>query len=474
MNLVRCAQRPLGFQVLALAVLASLAGSAHAFITFSTTDVLLIMLMFAWPFVLPVLLVVLVLQWRRREAHPRRLLVSAVVFLVGTGVWLSAMLPIWSDAMKRSRIENAWEAIDEAVAQRQHDKALALIAEHPDGDAHAYLLRQIERFEGTPDAAFAKVLFGRCVSLLDPQASYASRNLLAEAIKRGRHEIVSTWLQSTPCARKDGGTREQDLLDSLYWLMPSAPSENDAPDLGVQQAGILKTLVLRYPALLSNMSNDECRDKVRRSEPCSMVAMALANKHLPVVQMLVAVDEQLDQHLPPVIAHVLRNDVQRSREAARHDYETVHRWLPELFASAPIEALRAALEVIPFNEQAMMEGDARNSQFQLLYPLVEAAESRDAGQPNWAYLNLLLDLFPTQLEQLDVDLVDYYGSAQAVDQPQGKALMKRLRAAGMECQALQGMVSWGSAERKEGTEAMAWVGCQPPADWRPYEPSPSR
>jgi hypothetical protein len=451
-----------------------LAGPAHAFITISTTGLMLILLMFAWPFVLPVMVVVLVLQWRRRAAHPKRLIVTAAVFLTGTLVWLSAMVPIWMDSLSRSRIEDAWGAIDVAVAERQYETAVKLISEHPDGDAHAYLARQIDQLEGVPDVEFAKMLFGRCVSLPGQEARDPWGNLLTQAIAKGRHELVDAWLQSKPCPPADGGSRERDLLDNVYWLLPSAPSDSDPPELGVRQANTLKALVLRYPSLLLRLPNDECMSKVRRSEPCSMVAMAFAEKHLPVVQALVSLDDRLEEHLPPVIAHVLRNDVLRAREAARQDPATVHHWLPALFATAPQQALRAALEAAPVDELALLDGNERNTQFQLLHPIVQAAESRDRDQPTWDYLNLLMDQFPTHLAKWEVNLVDYYGKGQTVKQPQGHALMKRLRAAGMDCQALRGMVSWGSAEREEGTQAMAWVGCQPPADWRPYEPSPPR
>lgn len=453
------------------AVLAALvltfASPAQA-ISFSTGGLLWAFLVLGWPWVLPGILWVLAAQWKRRAERPRRLIATSIVCLLGTTIWLGDRVPTWRDEIQHARIHKEWRRIDAAVVAGQFDRALELIADHPSGDARSYLLRAIEREDSAPNVAFASTLFRRCVSLLERAPGSTGNNLLGPAVQAGRHELVRAWLTSESCSPADGQDRAHTLVGRLQSLVPYPPDPKTAkPGLAQGQALTLRELVVRYPILLRPQGPENCRASPRK---CTLIAQVFARRHLQAVQALVPLDDRLDEHVPPVIAHILRNDVSRATELARHEFYAIHHDLPSLFATAPFDALRAALKTTPINEQAFLDDDERKTQFQRLHPIVESAETRDAGQPEWTFLNLLLDQFPKQLARLDPALVDGYAGGEAPRTTQGRQLMRRLRAAGMDCKALQGMVGWGYTEREDGIAAMAVVGCEPPAGWSPYVP----
>jgi hypothetical protein len=455
----------------------SLPAAAPAFVDLSVIDLIMIGLMFIWPWLMPVLVVVLVSLWRRRSRRAsifRWTLSTALV--AGTAGWLAVMLPLWQKAHHQRAMASAWDAIDVAVDARRYEHALDLLERHPEGDAWAYLRRQTDQYPLAParlEFAAAK-LFEPCTSsLLDQQ--HVSM-LLDAFVERGHHELIAAWLAAPECRQFDGAEgREAAIRGRLHILVPYRPrADLDKNGLSRQQALALRALVQRYPALLEPITPGDCETRWKHDEPCTLMRLVFDKGHRPAVNAILPLDTRLVEHLPPVVAHILRDDVERARGAAKDDPEMLHALLAPLFATAPIDALAAALQAAPLDEETYLKSDKHSTQYQRLSPIVEAAESSDLGRPDWRYLELLLDQFPYRLAELDVDLIEYYGDKGiAWQQPQGGRIMQRLRAAGMSCERLHKMVSWGAATREDGQRAMALVKCPPPTGWVPYV-QPSR
>lgn len=446
------------------------AAPAHAFISLTWEGLALGLLILAWPWLMPLFALLLVRQWKRRQEQTKRLIATALMFLMGTVLWLSHAIPEWQSSARWTRNERAWQDIDTAADKQQFDQAWKLITEHPEGNVYVYLQRQIEQRDHEMNVPFAKFIFARCIGLTDQVPYKGSNELLRLAISEGRYELVEAWLETTPCRPPDGRDREQDLMENRDRLLPYAHGRHDPVSNAADQSRALMAVVKRYPALLSALPTEKCWKKSRADDSCSLLMRAFLERHHLIVKGLVEMDADLIEHVPALVAHVLKDDGPRVREAALKDPFAVKLWLPELFASAPLNALQIALNASPLDEHALVTGDEKNTPYQLLSPTVEEAQRRDLNQETWKFLNLLLDQFPTQLSKIDPYLLSGYGTKPLYEQPQGQMLMRRLREAGMTCEGMQEFVSWGSVDRDTGTQAMALVGCKPPEDWSPYVP----
>nr|WP_297350671.1 hypothetical protein [uncultured Caldimonas sp.] len=455
-----------GHAVAAAALAAAYSAPAHAFITlhFSPWDWVLIALFFAWPVVLPLLLVALALLWgRRREWRVAYRSVLAVA-VVGSALWSVPWIEDGLSSYRAAQESRYWDEVDQAAATGRPADAIKLLEARGAEGLQAYVYRFVNETPHAPDPVVLKAAFERCVDLLS--GGMLETDLLERAIEAGQTTLIAAWLDAPECPRADGQTREARLVEIVYHLLPytQAHDEREHAVHQERQAAGLRELMARHPALLQvDVSDFGCTRYKGLSPRCTVLGELFEDGHEAALRVLLPLDPNAGQHLPPVALHLLRGESQQAAEAARHDPDTFHRVLPALVATAPLEPLRALLRAVPPDEAALLTPKDDDTQFQHLWPLFEPARRRDAGAPEWAFLSLLFELFPKRLAEVDPDLFDGYLIGTEARDARVLRMLATLRQAQMPCEKLQRLVGWGD----DTPAARAWYGevteCEMPA-----------
>jgi hypothetical protein len=433
-------------------------------ISFSTTDVLLILYVVAWPLVAGVLLLLLLAFWRLRRQRARLWAILAGVVVLSTlpagFFWLSE----WKKDADWSREQQYWQSVSDAAKAGDHTEALRLLATRENG-LRTYVERSVGDEYATPDATLLRAAFAQCVDLLDDRTLSIS-TLLDEAVETGHPEVIAAWLDAPACASAAGMNREQGIGRMLSLLVPYTSDDDDSAkqQLRARQAEALRLLAGRYPALADLPLSDNCEGKEHAGSSCPTLLSALLDKwHLEGVAAILPLDAHASMHLPPVVLHVLRGEARQAAQAARADPAAFHKYLPSLLATAPLASLRAALRAAPPDEASLLTPTGGDTQYQHLSPLFDAAKRRDLDQPTWDFLWLLFDLFPMRLKEVDTDLYSRYVIGIKAGDARLDEMLTRLRAAGTDCEAFGHLVGWGD-DSEGGRQWIAGkTGCPRPS-----------
>jgi hypothetical protein len=431
-----------------LAGLLGIGGRAYAnFFSWSTTDILILLYLIAWPWVAGVLLLLLVIFWPQRQTRPRLYAILGVVTVLGSipsGInWFSE----WRDDVRRRAEDDFWESVSKAAVDGDQAKALRLLGTRTNG-LQTYVWRALDQPLAPGDPQLIRLAFEQCVAdLLDDSNGYLSLPL-DRVITEGRPEIIGIWLDTPPCPRNDGLTREQRIAGLLNMLVPYTTRSDGArlKQLRANQAAALKLLVERYPVLLDVSLSDKCGKGNSGAERCPTLLSALFdNWHQEGVAAILPLDRNAEAHLPPTVVRVLRGPPSKATASSRADPRVFHQNLPALLATAPLDNLRAALRAAPPLETALLTPGLDQTQYQHLSSLFDATQRRDDEQPTWDYLWLLFDLFPSRLREVDTQLYERYVIGTDAGDPKLDELLTRLRAAGLSCKNFYGLAGWGDA-----------------------------
>lgn len=434
--------------LIAFASLLVASGQAQAyFFSWSTTDILVLLYLIAWPWVTGILLLLLLVFWPQRQTRPRLYAILAAVTVLGSipsGInWFSG----WRDDVRRHAEEDFWESVSKAAVGGDQAKALRLLGTRTDG-LQTYVWRSLDQQSAPGDPKLIRHAFDQCVAdLLDDSNGYLSIPL-DKAITDGHPEIISIWLDTPPCPGSDGLTREQRIAELLNMLVPYTTRGDGARlrQLRTNQAAALKLLVERYPDLLDVSLSDKCSKRNSGAERCpTLLSTLFDNWHQEGVAAILPLDRKAEAHLPPTVAHVLRGPPSKAAASARTDPVVFHHNLPALLATAPLDNLRTALRAAPPSEAALLTPGPDQTQYQHLSSLFDAAQRRDDEQPTWDFLWLLFDLFPSRLRELDTSLYSRYVIGTRPGEPNLDTLLTRLRAAGLHCEGFKKLAGWGDS-----------------------------
>lgn len=430
-------------------------------INLSFSAVVAILYQLVWPWIASILLLLLIGTWRFRSQHPNLYAVLVAIEIVGSipagFYWASAR----EKHLRWSQEVEYWESVSKAANSDNVPQALRLLATRS-GGLRSYVERGVGDSNDGSNTILLREAFAQCVDLLDDQSNSMSI-LLVNAVSKGHPNIVKTWLDSAPCAGQT--LREEGIASILNLLVPYTSSDMNAVNLQLRgrQAEALKLLIERYPDLANVPLRDLCGGKGYGDSKCPTLVEALLDKwHLEGVAAVLPLDAHASEHLPSVVLHVLRGEAMQAAVSAKADPGVFHKYLPSLLATAPQESLLAALRAAPPDEEVLLTPDDGESMLQHLWPLFEAAKRRDAGQPTWHFLRALFDLFPMRLRDVDTSLYSSYVIGAGKGNANLEQLMNKLQSAGLSCDGIQGLASWGdSFSRDDWQRYRQRAGCEP-------------
>lgn len=364
--------------------------------------------------------------------------------LTWVGLWAAIHGPDALDRWEQARTKTAWAQLEARVRDdATAGPAAAQALEALPGGIRAYVDAQLRR-QTLNSPALLHAAFAHNPHIVtdgyDP--------LLAAKLRKGRIDMLDVWLDLPRSPALDA-----ELADQLA-LFAAHIQEFGSDEL--PQAATLEHLLEQRPALRGALPGRACEIVTTPSRShCTLAGLLLQSGQRDLVLALGAASGALAlTDLTPLQRAALLGPPAAAAAAARAAPNAVGTQLAGLLRVGEPEAVAAALAATPPDLTPLTQASASGTPFQQLSPLFEAAAQADGKQAG-PMLNVLLDQPDGHLAELDPGLLPRWHRTDPLP-PGHRALLTRLRAAGMGCDALARLLSG------DHPEFQAVTGCPPP------------